>query len=113
MTKERFVEIMKELEAANALQQKVATAVRQYNNIVSRDYPEPYGLVVSHDFLVIGLLAEIMDDTAGDIEYFCCELEYGKKYVPGCVTERDGTIIDFSTAEKLYEYLERNCITIL
>jgi hypothetical protein len=37
MTKERFVEIMKELEAAEALQQKVATAVRQYNNIVRSD----------------------------------------------------------------------------
>lgn len=105
MTKEKFIEAINELEAGERLQQKVATAVRQYNNLVHSDYPEPFGLVVSHDFLVIDLLTEIMEDKHGDIEHFCCELDYGKKYYPGCVTEPDGTELDFSTAEKLWEYL--------
>lgn len=99
------MEILAELEAGEALQQKVANAIRQYNNLIHSDYPEPYGLIVSHDFLVMELLSEIMHDKAGDIEYFCCDLEYGKKYTPGCVTERDGTEIDFSSSEKLYDYL--------
>ena len=110
MTKEKFVAALNELEAAESLQRKVATAVRQFNNVVHNDYPEQYGLVISHNFLVIDLLAEIMGDSFGDIEYFCQELEFGKKYSPGVVTEADGTEIDISTAEKLYDYLNKERI---
>ena len=80
MTKERFCEIIRELEAAEALQRKVATAIRQYNNLIHSDYPEPYGMIVSHDYTVECLLAEIMEDINGDIDYFCNELDYGKKF---------------------------------
>lgn len=40
-----------------------------------------------------------------DIEYFMNELNFGKKYKPGMVKDKDGNHIDFSTAIKLYEYL--------
>lgn len=40
------------------------------------------------------------------VSYWCWELEYGKRYKDGCVTEKDGTIIDISTPEKLWKYLE-------
>ena len=106
MTKEKFMEIISQLEAAESLQHKVAVAVRQYNNLVHNDCLEPYGLVVSHEFLVIDLLSEIMNDD-GCIESFCCELDYGKKYYPGCITEDDGTEIDLSNVEKLWDYLNK------
>ena len=106
MTKERFCEILGELQAGEDLQRKVAAAVRQYNNLIHSDYPEPYGLVISHEFRVIELLAEIMGDTVGDIENFCMELDFGRKYTPGCVTEVDGSELDFSSAEKVYDYLD-------
>ena len=107
MTKEKFVKILAELEAGEDLQRKVANAVRQYNSLIKCDYPEPFGLVISHSFAVIDLLAEIMSDDAGDIEYFCYDLEFGRKYTQGCITEPDGTEIDFSSSEKLYDYLTR------
>ena len=105
MTKEKFCQILRELEEGERLQCKVASAVRQFNSIVGSDFPEPYGMVIAHDFLVIDLLMEIMCDEDRDIEYFCCELDYGKKFTMGDVVEEDGTQIDFSSADKLYDYL--------
>lgn len=40
-----------------------------------------------------------------EIEYFIYDLEYGKKYKPGCYTFKNGDEIDFSSAEKLYDFL--------
>ena len=107
MTKENFCSIIRELEAAESLQNKVATAVRQYNNLVHNDYPEPFGMVISHEFTVINLLEEIMGDKDGTISYFCIELDFGKTYHPGCV-QQDGEDVDISTAEKLYDVLEED-----
>lgn len=42
-----------------------------------------------------------------NIEYFIYEIEFGSKYYDGCFTEADGTPIDISDAEKLYDYLDR------
>ena len=39
------------------------------------------------------------------IEYFCYELNFGKKWAEGCVTRKDGTDIKLETPEDLYNYL--------
>ena len=38
------------------------------------------------------------------IEYFCFELDFGKKYKKGMITD-NGVDIDFSTASHVHEYL--------
>lgn len=40
-----------------------------------------------------------------DVEYFIYDLEWGKNWTPESVTEADGTPVDLSTVEKLYDYL--------
>ena len=49
------------------------------------------------------------DILGGDIAYFCFELNFGEYWEPGDVTDVDeyGNVIDidFSSAEKLYDYL--------
>lgn len=40
-----------------------------------------------------------------DIHYFIYELEFGKRWKSGMVSESDGTDIDMSSAEKLWNYL--------
>lgn len=106
MTKERFCEIIRELEAAEALQRKVAAAIRQYNNLIHSNYIDPYGMIVSHDYYVVQcLLAEIMEDLNGDIDYFCDELDYGKKFNIGDVVDDHLGTPDISTPEKLYDFL--------
>lgn len=40
-----------------------------------------------------------------DISYFMYEIDFGRAWTPDSITEIDGTPIDISTAEKLYDYL--------
>ena len=51
----------------------------------------------------------LQDTDDGDVSYFCWELDFGRDWEPGYVTEHDENgndiDIDFSTAEKLWEYL--------
>ena len=54
---------------------------------------------------MIELLAFIMEDTDEDISYFCNELNFGREWREGDIVDKDGNDIDFSTAEKLYDYL--------
>lgn len=43
------------------------------------------------------------------ISYFIEELNFGEDWGPECFQEADGTPIDISTSEKLYDYLEKEC----
>ena len=61
------------------------------------------------------LAMELLDTIFGgenaidDIDYFCSEINFGREYTPGCVTETNENgekiDIDLSSAEKLYDYL--------
>lgn len=59
---------------------------------------------------VVELLEKLMnietDDSYGsDIGYFVWELDFGRNWTPDSITDMNGNSIDFSTAEKLYDYL--------
>lgn len=45
------------------------------------------------------------DDTESMISYFMYDLDYGKEYPEEGAKLRDGTVIDITTVEKLYDYL--------
>lgn len=104
MTKEKFVKIIDQLQCANELENNIATQINEYQKHVGGLLDE-YGMVIAHDGLVVELLEEIMNDKFGDISYFCYELDFGKDYEEGNVVDQDGNVIDFSCAEKLYDYL--------
>lgn len=105
MDKERFCKIINELYEGDRLEKKIAAAVRQFNNIVGSDFPEPYGMVISHALLCQELLSEIMCDKHDDIGYFCNELDYGRSYEKGMIVDKQGNEIDLSTARNLYDFL--------
>lgn len=44
------------------------------------------------------------------ISYFCYDLDFGRKYKPGCVTDPDGSGSKLETAEDLYDLLAGNWI---
>ena len=51
------------------------------------------------------ILKESMKDEYDWIDYFIYELDFGEKYRNGMVKESDGSIIDLSNVERLYEFL--------
>lgn len=57
---------------------------------------------------LIKLLSRIMNDDTELIDYFVYELDFGREWEPGYVTEKDGTDIKLANASDLYDELVRN-----
>lgn len=102
ISKEEFCKVIKRLEEVQDKQDKICSAL---------------GAVVDTGDLtdvVIRLLEKLInapvykaDDIyeGSDISYFIYEIDFGRAWTPDSITEIDGTPIDISTAEKLYDYL--------
>ena len=52
-------------------------------------------------------LKDEFDDDGDMISYFMYDLEYGERWTKDSLWNEDGTVIDISTVEKLYDYLIR------
>ena len=55
--------------------------------------------------VVVRLLEIIFNDKGQWIQYFLYELDWGKKYKDGCITDVDGSYIHLSTIDELYDFL--------
>jgi len=110
VTKERFCKIINEIQRANDLIDKSSALLREYNDIAATDFCSTFPFL-HHENLVVELLEEVMSDKYNWVSYFIYELDFGRKYVPGCVTDGvgvdGGANIDISTAERLWEFLEK------
>lgn len=106
LSKEDFVKCINKLRDANDFCNRVNSIMREYEG-VERDFMDAAGLMILNEDLVVMLLETIMDDNDkgfSDISYFIYELDYGRRYEPGMIMDGDQEV-DFSTAEKLYDYL--------
>lgn len=107
--KELFCSILNRLKGQYEFENKLNKEIREYRErTCTNEFPigEAFSGLFSEDNseMLIELLDEIYSSDM--VSYWCWELEYGKRYKDGCITETDGTIIDISTPEKLYKYLE-------
>ena len=105
LSKELFCKTIERLRVASDLQDKVNELFRESRENIDCDFMNAAALQISHESSVIDLLEILMDDQAEDISYFIYELDYGRKYEPGMITDENDKDIDFSTTEKLYDYL--------
>lgn len=106
ISKEKFTKILNQLRDSNDLVDKVNELFRSNRDKVDCEFCDGAGLQICHESLVVELLQMLTHDKAEDISYFIYELDYGREYRPGCITDENGRDIDFSTPEKLYDYLE-------
>ena len=107
LTKKEFVKIMNRLRDSSDLVNKVDELFINSRDNVECDFCNGAGLQISHESIVVQLLSKIMRDNSDDIGYFIYELDYGRKYEPGMITDENGKDIDIGTTEKLYEYLSK------
>lgn len=106
ISKEEFCEIISDLKEAYRLQSAVNELFGKSKDNIKNDFCNAGSLQISHESIVVKLLEVIFEND--NISYFIYELDYGERYKPGSVTEIiDGKRenIDFSTPEKLYDYL--------
>jgi hypothetical protein len=104
ITKEEFVDIINKLRETSDLVDKVDTLFRESRENVECDFCNAASLQISHEPIVVKLLQKIMRDKGEDISYFIYELDYGRDYKHGSVTDSNG-IVDMGTPEALYELL--------
>ncbi len=104
LTKQEFVDILNRLREAAELVDKVEELFRDSRDNLECDFCNGAGLQISHEGIVVKLLEKLMQDHVGNISYFIYELDYGREYQEGCISDKNDNI-DFSTSEKLYDYL--------
>ncbi len=104
LAKQEFVDILIRLRGATELVDKVEKLFRDSRENLECDFCNGAGLQISHEGIVVKLLEKLLQDRGGNISYFIYELDYGREYREGCVSDNNGNI-DISTPEKLYDLL--------
>ena len=107
LSKKEFVQIINQLKEVNDFVEETNNKARKLNDAIISDFFNVGSLSISHEMIVLHLLEKMFNDS-DIISYWLYELDYGKKYKEGDITEIDGTIIDISTPEKLYDFLIEN-----
>lgn len=100
ITKELFIEVMEDAKKCDDYQNWLNKQLRKNGADGCIFQPNCIDSVLK--LLHFYFESADADDT---ITYFCFELDYGRKWESGMVTEKDGTDIDLSTSEALYDYL--------
>ena len=104
LAKQEVVDIINRLREATELVDKVEELFRNSRDNLECDFCNGAGLQISHEGIVVNLLEKMMQDRGGNVSYFIYELDYGREYREGCVSDNNGNI-DISTPEKLYDLL--------
>ena len=108
LSQEEFVDIINRLREASDLQEQVNKIFR---NSRENDFYNAAALQISHESTVVFLLKKVLCDKYDYIEYFIYELDYGRKYESGMITDENGQDIDIHTPELLYDFILDNGIT--
>lgn len=104
ISKQTFVKIINTMRDREDLVIKLNDIIREYRTTLHEDFLDGNALIIGGEDEIVELLEILMKDTCGDISYFMWEIDFGRDYEPGCITQ-DGEDIDISSADKLYDYL--------
>lgn len=104
ITKKEFVKIIDRLREVNDFVDETNERAKKLNDAIISDFYNVMSLSISHESIVVELLANLFDDY-DTISWWLYELDYGRKYKKGCIQDSNGKNINLSTAEKLYDYL--------
>lgn len=98
LTKEEFITYMTKLDDSKKYLDKLEEVLGAY----LFDGPLYSPIESLEDFI-----ADMCDLKPGceDLSYFIYELDFGREYKEGCVLDENDTPLDFSSSEKLYDYL--------
>jgi len=111
LSQEEFVDIINRLREASDLQEQVNRIFRNSRENLENDFGNAAALQISHESTVVFLLKKVLCDKYDHIEYFIYELDYGRKYESGMITDENGQDIDIHTPELLYDFILDSGIT--
>lgn len=100
--KKKFIEIMDTLKGIAEAEEKITEALALLGT-------EGFFSTYKSTHLIEEILQIEFEDKENDwIGYFMYELEFGKNYHDGSITESDGEIVKMSNASELYDVLIYN-----
>ena len=105
VNKNDFIEIINRLKDYRNLQDKINDLFKDLLDNKEQDFCNAGSICIGHESVVVKLLEDMFETDL--ISWWIYELDYGKEYKPGCLTE-DDMEIDVSTADKLYDVLMKN-----
>ena len=108
LSEKEFVDVMNRLREASDLQEEVDKLFRNSRDNIENDFCNAAALQISHESSVVFLLKRIMRDQYEYIDYFIYELDYGRKYEDGMITDENSQDIDIHTPDLLYDFISNN-----
>lgn len=108
LSEQEFVDVMNRLRVASDLQQQVNELFRNSRETIENDFGNAAALQISHESTVVFLLKKMLHDEYEYIDYFVYELDYGRKYKKGMITDENGQDIDIHTPKLLYDFISNN-----
>ena len=101
ISKEFFVKVINELKELRDIYDDINNAGRKLTSFSINNY--------EHEDLVFKILQEVFKDKENDwTGYYLYELDFGKKWCEGKITDKEGNDIPLKTAEDLYNILIDN-----
>lgn len=104
---EQFDKFIKGIQDFNKLHDDISSICSRYSR-ENRLGDEVSIFLPSLESECVELLSYIFDDKGEWISYFMYELDYGKKYEDGCITDENGNNIRLSNTKELYNLLLEN-----
>lgn len=99
LTKEQFKEYIDFVHERHQTEE-------EFCDVLGKICEDGWGCVFSkYEAKMLKLLETIFCDSSSMLTYWYYELEMGRKWTLDSVEEADGTPIDISTVDKLYDYL--------
>lgn len=105
VNKNEFIKIINRLKDYTKLQDKINDLFKDLLDNKEQDFCNAGSICIGHESVVVKLLEDMFETDL--ISWWIYELDYGKEYKPGCLTE-DDMEIDVSTVDKLYDVLMKN-----
>ena len=105
VNKNEFIKIINRLKDYTKLQDKINDLFKDLIDNKEQDFCNAGSICIGHESVVVKLLEDMFETDL--ISWWIYELDYGKDYKPGCLTE-DNIEMDVSTADKLYDVLMKS-----
>lgn len=99
---EQFKKHIEDIQRLSIFQDNVYSLICKYNK---ESYDEVEITLPTLEANVLSLLKMIMNDKYDWIDYWMYELDFGRKYHDGCVTDNQGNSIKLATIEDLWNLI--------
>jgi hypothetical protein len=107
LPKDLFEKCVAALEATDEFQMGIFKTVKEINHKYRTTYDVGSVMYPTCEDALLQLLEYECGDTEGNIAYFCYDLEYGRLWEPGMITDENGEDIKLATVDDLWELLNK------